>query len=283
LAQEGVVALVSGRAKDVDSLIKKLLLKKNLSYDQLSDRAGLRVIVRFRSEICAVDRLIEANYRLVKRDDKTEQLDPDKFNYQGLHLDVELKSGVGSRTFRGYKAEIQVRTKAQNLWSEMAHELLYKGPVPLTKKLQRRLFSLVALLEMADEQLETVEDAMLSLPNAEILRVLQILEKGFLRFNPVPYSRELSIHAIGAMVPIYEKTVRKWDQHFQEFVQRNAKKLKVVFTEAKGRSVFLTQPEVLMIFDLLDVDEDRLQQAWNQTFPSPELEELARIWGRPLD
>jgi ppGpp synthetase/RelA/SpoT-type nucleotidyltranferase len=47
---------VSSRAKTVDSLVKKLLTKRDYSFDTLPDKAGVRVIVRYRAD---VDRVIE--------------------------------------------------------------------------------------------------------------------------------------------------------------------------------------------------------------------------------
>jgi hypothetical protein len=49
-----------------------------------------------------------------------------------------------------------------------------------------------------------------------------------------------------------------------------------------GRSPFLSQPEVIMIFDLLELDEFQLQQKWSESFPASELEQLAILWGKPL-
>ena len=44
----------------------------------------------------------------------------------------------------------------------------------------------------------------------------------------------------------------------------------------------MSQPEVLIVFDLLDRIPFKLSERWNAAFPPSELEELSRIWGKPI-
>src|SRR3954452_19173505 len=47
----GIFAQFDHRAKEMDSLIKKLIRKPHHSYESLPDKAGVRVVVRYKHEI----------------------------------------------------------------------------------------------------------------------------------------------------------------------------------------------------------------------------------------
>jgi ppGpp synthetase/RelA/SpoT-type nucleotidyltranferase len=42
---------IYGRTKEIDSLLKKLILKPDKTYEDLTDKAGIRVIVKFTEEV----------------------------------------------------------------------------------------------------------------------------------------------------------------------------------------------------------------------------------------
>src|SRR5260370_25591224 len=79
IKKAGIYADVYGRAKELDSLLKKLLAKKVLSYETLRDKAGVRIVVRFPSEINLVRKAIEGAYHVTHIDDKTAALQLDQF------------------------------------------------------------------------------------------------------------------------------------------------------------------------------------------------------------
>jgi ppGpp synthetase/RelA/SpoT-type nucleotidyltranferase len=279
----GVYGEVTGRAKEADSLLKKLLLRKDLTYEGMSDKAGMRVVVRYRSEIAEVESALSPIFDIVKRDDKTADVEADRFRYQGLHLDVVLPKAEAEREgFPNLKAEIQIRTKPQNLWSDLNHELAYKTNLDVPNDIKHRLFILLALLEMADREFEAVNRDLSALPNAKSLRLLLALEKQFYKINPVPYSKELSLAVIDVLSPLYNMNEILFASHIEQFYSQRTEELDVVFREAKDRSIFMSQPEVLIVFDLLERAPYKLSEQWNAVFPSSELEELARIWGKPI-
>jgi putative GTP pyrophosphokinase len=283
LKKAGVYADVYGRAKELDSLIKKLLVKKHLKYETLNDRAGLRAVVRFRSEIDLVKKAVQDVFEVTEIDDKTASLQVNEFGYQGLHMQIRLPASAGcSEDWTKYEAELQIKTKAQSLWSELNHELAYKTNIALPSEVRRRLFGLAALLETADREFEAVNDQINLLPNSGPFRILAAVERQFFKINPVLYSKELSIAVIEVLRPLYPANDALFAPHFEDFYEQKCKKLEIVFAESLGRSVFLSQPEVLMVFDLLDQDKDALVERWNKEFPAGELEELAGIWGTPL-
>src|SRR5260370_29871606 len=112
----GVFARVTGRAKELDSLLKKLLRKPELTYDTMTDKAGVRVVVRFRDEISIVSSILERIFEVVKKEDKSSALETAEFGYQGLHYDIKLLGESDSvADFSDLLAEIQVRTLSQDL------------------------------------------------------------------------------------------------------------------------------------------------------------------------
>jgi len=284
LRKAGLYAEVNGRAKELDSLVKKLLVNKHLKYETLRDKAGVRAVVRYRSEINLVRQAIEDTYRVTHVEDKTASLEVNEFGYQGLHMQIRVTATSESAAdWTEFEAELQVKTKAQSLWSEQNHELSYKTNIMLPSEVERRLFGLAALLEISDREFEAVNDQISLLPDAGPLRILAGIEKQFFKINPILYSKELSVAVIKSLRPLYPPNDVLLAPHFETFYGQESKKLEVIFSECVGRSVFLSQPEVLMIFDLLDGDREGLRERWCLEFPAGELEELARIWGKPLD
>lgn len=283
----GVFARVSGRAKELDSLLKKLLRKPELDYDSMTDKAGARIVVRFRDEIPIVCSLLEKLFQIVKKEDKTSALDISEFGYQGMHYDVKLLAQADCPAeFSNLLAEIQVRTLSQDLWSEMAHELGYKPEFDVPSSLQRRLYCLSALLEVADMEFFRISEEYDSLPDADSYRILNSLEKLFFKFVGARYDKELSLETIKALAPLYSaELLRRLRHHLDEFSTNNQSKISFLFEEyskIQHRPLFMFQPEIFMIFDLLSTDKFTLAEKWSQHFPPNELEKLAVIWGTPL-
>jgi ppGpp synthetase/RelA/SpoT-type nucleotidyltranferase len=279
LRKDGVYGQVTKRTKAADSLLKKLLRKPNHTYDSLSDKAAMRVVVRYAGELPAVRAIIEAYFVILKIDDKTASLAADQFRYQGVHYDARLPSGS---EFDDLQLEIQLCTRAQNLWSDLSHDLSYKTVIDLPNAIHRQVHSLSALLEVVDREFDLIIQAIRALPNAGALHILTALERCFFRINPALYARDLSIDVITALSPLYPAGTDLAGTHFEAFAGQHAAKLEHVLLQNAGRSPFLSQPEVVMIFDLLELDEFQLQQRWNESFPASELEQLAILWGKPL-
>jgi ppGpp synthetase/RelA/SpoT-type nucleotidyltranferase len=279
LKRYGVCGEVTGRPKTLDSLLKKLILKPGHTYDTLSDKAGARVTVRFTTDIKQVRAAIETHFTIIKIDDKTAELRPDQFKYQGVHFDAKLPDNP---VFASLQIEIQVCTKAQHLWSDLSHDLAYKTVMDLPPAIHRQVHSLSALLEIVDREFQHINEAIYALPNGHALHVLTALERSFIRINPTPYSKDLSIEVINALDLLYPGDADLTGNHYEAFAAQHGVKLEHVLLQNQGRSPFLTQPEVLMIFDLLQIDEFVLKDCWSKCFPPDELERLAILWGKPL-
>jgi ppGpp synthetase/RelA/SpoT-type nucleotidyltranferase len=286
LKEAGIWGRVDGRPKDLDSLLKKCLRKIDLDYESISDKAGIRVVTRFLENLPVVSTLIEDNFDVKKKEDFTAGLGTEKFGYQGIHLDLALRTtDAEATTFKNCIVELQLRTLSQHLWCEMAHELNYKPEFDVPKAVDRRVNCLSALIETCDREFSLVNKEIMQLPDAKPLTVLAVLEKEFYKVSARHYDRELSVDVIRNLLPLYAEELGWFESHFDEFYARESAKITrihLLYAETPNRSIFLYQPEALMIFDLLEKDPFTLKDAWGDHFPERELEWLAVAWGAPL-
>ena len=100
--------------------------------------------------------------------------------------------------FGQYGAELQVRTLAQDLWAEMAHELSYKSIFVMLRlicrrRIDRRIYILSALVESADMEFSRINRHVANAPGAEQLNVLRTLETQFFKHVSRPYDLEMSV------------------------------------------------------------------------------------------
>lgn len=286
LKDGGIWGRVTGRAKEIDSLLKKLIRKPHAEYDAMPDKAGIRIVVRFAEDIEAVRPLIGAQFHVLKEENVTERLGTDRLGYQGVHFDIALRQeDPEASAYQGCIAELQVRTLAQDVWSEMSHELNYKAESCIAEELCRRVNCLSALMETADREFSAVNNAICAIPEAMAVRVQAILEKYYCRLCGLFYDKELSVNVIGFLWPLYQMTTGHFGARMDDFFLRQERKLRAIYAEqlcSPSRSVFLSQPEALMIFDLVDKDQFALRDTWAQYLPESELQRLAVAWGRSL-
>jgi ppGpp synthetase/RelA/SpoT-type nucleotidyltranferase len=277
LKVEGIYAVVTSRAKTMESLIKKLVRKSHHTYDTLPDKAGVRIVVRFLSEVAPAAAVVES-VSLAKPAD-TKDKGTDVVGYLGTHLDVRLKiddPAAGQYPSDKFCAEVQVHTRAQNLWADMSHSCSYKGLPSVSVSLHRRVNLLAGLLEVADNEFERINQDVSHLPDAGEYKLLQALENQYYKLSTRPGDLELSMEVIHALLPLYEPPPADWAEHFQTVFDKHKKALEALFAiEDPNLSPFLFQPEMLLILDRLLVDQYALREIWDQHFPYKELQRLA--------
>jgi putative GTP pyrophosphokinase len=166
LASEGIgAAQVDARAKDVQSFIDKMGRRPGRYLDPLADitdLAGVRVVVYYSSDVELVNTMIEREFAVDEKNSwrRTPSTDPDRFGYRSDHYVVSCstsRAGLGEwQPYVGLKAEIQVRTVLQHAWAAIDHTLNYKRASEIPAELKRQLFRISALLEVADDQFESV-------------------------------------------------------------------------------------------------------------------------------
>lgn len=157
---------VTCRAKSQASLSGKLerAEKSYLELNEITDLAGVRVITHFTDDAEAIASLIEAELDIDSDNsiDKQRLLEPNEFGYLSIHHVAQLPERRASLTeysrFKGLKVEIQTRSILQHAWAEIEHDLGYKTTIAVPRKLRRRISRLAGLLELADQEFQTVRD-----------------------------------------------------------------------------------------------------------------------------
>lgn len=275
---------IYGRPKDVDSILKKLIRKPEKTYESMTDKAGIRVVVRFTDKLDIVGSFIERRFPEHKKDDKRCSMKTDQVGYQAIHYDIKIDEDEDTEII-GLWAEVQVRTMSQHLWSEMSHGLGYKPGLKVPDSVLRWLLRLSALVEIADDEFLRVRDAIQTMPDYDTSKILELLETQFYRFTAVGYDKELSVNTINAFSHLYGAGgLAEQSEEFKEFCQKREARLSHIFETQRvveNHPLFLFQPEALMIFQLLERDKFTLREEWERHYPVKELEDLAIKWGTP--
>ena len=175
VATPSPVRLIMSRIKEPEKVIDKIFRKpdlfpKKLSFDSLKDMhdtIGVRIIVYFSSQLSLIDRELR-NSSFVEIDKDTP---PEAFfnaemlrrlglshienkqkesGYSSIHYMVRLKESSIPRNQRPI-LEIQVRTLAQELWSELEHVLSYKPETRPHFSAKRRFQILSREVSVIDE------------------------------------------------------------------------------------------------------------------------------------
>jgi len=288
----GIWFAVSARAKEIDSFVKKLLLKQHYTFDSLPDKVGVRVVTRYRSDLQKVVESATGSFVCDKPDDKTRGLGTERVGYQSVHLDnVRLREKDADAIKyppSSFWAELQVRTLAQHVWSEMSHDTVYKNDEMvsvLPDDIKRRVNLMAGQIEVADREFDRLN---LELAAQDAVRLLQVLERHYYTLTSRRPDLELSIQVIDAFMPLIREDVSSFANRLNEFLASKHSVLENVYLQAtesgmENTTSFLFQPEVLMIYDLLSSEPTETQRVWNQHYPEPELERIANAFGISLD
>jgi putative GTP pyrophosphokinase len=153
------VSQLESRTKTVESFTEKIARKSKYvdPLNEITDLSGLRVIVHDAAHIPRAGKLIGDQFAIDEKNSVSRgaDIEPDRFGYRAEHYVIQLKPEQIAlpawSKFAGFTAEVQVRTVMQHAWAAVDHKIRYKGE-NLPRPLERRLFRLNALLDLADEQ-----------------------------------------------------------------------------------------------------------------------------------
>lgn len=292
LRRAGIWAEVASRAKEMDSLIRKLVKKPSHSYESVSDRSGVRVIIRYKNEVDAVLALVEKLFECGQPEQKADTLKLDQVGYLSVHVDVKLCADdrlAATYPPERFQAELQVRTLAQHLWSEMSHDTVYKNDEtlnPLPNLVKRRIYLLAGVVEVADSEFTRLN---METPSTPELDLLKSLERHFYKHTTRRGDSEISIDLIRLLIPLYENNKnepQKIASHLDQFYAEHEDVIREVYDQAEDtpeRSAYLYQPEALMIYDRLCADSMAIRKVWSEHYPERELERIANAFGISFD
>jgi len=282
LRQKGLYYDVHGRTKSIMSLLKKVI-RKDGAYEDIVDKAGIRVVVKFLSQLDQVDRLIHDTFTVLNKDDKAEELGATSIGYVSIHYKVCLNSyGPIADDLKDRVFEIQLRTLCQHVWAEMAHDMSYKS-AGIPTNIQRRINALSALLEVADREFEMAYGMTASLPESPE-QLLHALEPVFLPIASEPYDRKLSLDIIDHLMPLLpsDQDIVTILREYGKATSINWEHIVKEYSPDMDEYLLASQPEGLLLGYLLERDPFKLMDHWRQRFPLQPLVRFANLWGYPL-
>lgn len=287
----GIPADVTSRAKEIDSLVKKLILKPKHDYESLPDKVGVRIICKFRSDEERILRFVSQNFDHNQPDDKADERGQSEVGYLSVHLDNTRLKHDDQQALEfppaRFFAEVQLRTQAQHLWAEMSHDDVYKNDETaraLASELKRRIHLMAGQIEVADREFDRINE---QIGKDAAYSVLKALERNYFRLTARRPNPELSLIVIKLLlrrfggIPIPEVI-----QQIENTFHKNESFLEQLYQDpdkADNPSAFFFQPEALMIFDRLLDDRVETLKIWNEEFPPKELDRVANAFGISLD
>ena len=145
LAEEGIQAEVTGRAKHIYSIYRKML-RKGVSFDQVYDVRAVRIIVNTVPECYQVLGIIHSMWRPIPKEFDDYIANPKDNSYRSLHTAVMLEDGK--------TLEVQIRTWEMHWEAEygIAAHWLYKEQVSKRDlAFEKKVAWLRSLLEWRNE------------------------------------------------------------------------------------------------------------------------------------
>jgi ppGpp synthetase/RelA/SpoT-type nucleotidyltranferase len=271
LRLSGIPALVTGRAKDVGSLVKKLI-RTGKRYPAIRDKAGVRARLLYPDDRERALEAVRAHFTIVDIDEKRASRDHKTFDYAGAHLIVRLSN-------RGLLCEIQIHTPGEGLWASVAHDLIYKDQHDVPTDLRRAMHRLCAMTELFDDEVSRVRSR-LSGPSHEAHAMLFELERVYLGLSSVEFDKQLSLASLPHLKGIVRDEITA--DRVQTFAAKHDAKLREIYSTRKPESEpLLFQPEALLIFLALEDDEFHCAEAWpNDHLPFLQREHFEDIWGK---
>lgn len=284
---------ISYRTKELISIIKKIKKKqkeKEYTYADLTDRLGIRVICMFLCDLDKIDNFLCSSFLIKKIEKKIDSIDFNKLDYQSNHYDVSIdfSNEVFSDflSLREFVFEIQVRTLNQHAWSNSAHTLIYKQEIDMPSIMKRKIYRLLSIYEIADEEFATVNNFLQEQPDNFVYTLIRKLEGKIYKYAKTDFDRETSIENFGMLIKFFNSSeLCKIANEIESFISSNDEKIKVIYTENHDyfhEKLFLTQPEIFLIWYGIENFEFSITDNWRDYSDEFELEQISSLWGRKI-
>lgn len=282
------------RTKELISIIKKIKKKqeeKEYSYNDLKDKLGIRIICDFQEDLNKVDSFLNDNFNVIGIERKKDDLNFNTLDYVSNHYDLKIKTSVAEfkelETYSDFIFEIQVRTLNQHAWSNTAHKLSYKQDQNLNNKLKRRIYRLLSLYEIADDEFSGVYKELHQNEEKNAFVILNKIEGKFFKYAKIDYDRVLAINNIEKTLTFFEDSaeITSIVNDIVPFIEENASKIQQLYIENNKRfhSVLaLTQPEIFVYWYMLNKYESQIEDNWDKEFYPDDLEKIKTLWGKEL-
>jgi|GEM_PF-1589595 ppGpp synthetase/RelA/SpoT-type nucleotidyltranferase len=288
----GVHATTEARAKEPASFIKKLHLKKYLDpWLEVTDKVGARLIVDTLHDLRRVRSIFQdasqCPLRVLSLEDKSDDAAEWLLFYPGIHVQIEIPECFTSDGEQ-IQCEVQLRTKAQDLWSVPSHKLVYKPLLDPSSETKRRVMRLSVLVEIFDQEVNEAMNEVAQLPGYAEARLLALAEQHYFSFVGEPGEVDLSIDTLRLIRPVIEHAqFDDYEDALRQFVGVNRNKLSQAYQTYGPYSAFaaefaywmMSQPESMIVFHLADARPMLLANAVEGTDIERAVRELYAIWG----
>jgi ppGpp synthetase/RelA/SpoT-type nucleotidyltranferase len=168
-------AVISGRVKSHRSTLGKIYRRGGVarSGESLGDLVALKAIFPTKRGVDEFTEWLSGQSQWLPHLD-VKQSAPDELKYQSKQFDLASDETIDS-TGAPIKIEVQVRTAVADAWYVVDHRLRYKGTVALPDARERKLFRLIVLTELFDEEVEAVYTSQAALSEYAVARLYESL------------------------------------------------------------------------------------------------------------
>lgn len=289
--QEIAGVIVKSRTKEVDAFVKKALSGKYEDpFVEIEDMVGLRVIVDFSADKQTAASLAKQHLTIHKYEEKSFLTDakPNEFGYDGIHLicsasrEICQRHGFDVQDVESVRFELQIQSRAQNAWNDISHRFLYKPTTTLPPEIKRRLFRLVALMEIFDQEVGHAKAFVESLPDGGVDGLQQYLSQQYQEMADAYYSRPLTSEIVSFITENNDINADAMELRVIAFVNAHDKQIREMLSSPvrySAEQLLVSQPEALLILSELDHDPVDFCLRWQVEFPLTLLDPLAAHFG----
>lgn len=252
---------------------------------------GFRIVSHFKSELRPIQDFLNSCFNIVSYESKAQKLKVDQLGYVSDHYEVKIKTDIpyfaSHKKFEDYIFEIQVRTICQHAWADVEHALAYKQEIELDEITKRKIFRLTSLLEICDDEFDSINTELLGKPEFIIFYIMKKIEGKFYKYGKRRYDRDISFENISKLKDLFGDItgIATEINKINEFVSVNEARVKQIFAERQEElksNIFLSQPEIFIIWYMLEYKEHGLISIWQKYFDIQELHDLSIWWGKPI-
>lgn len=159
--KEGVKPIVysCSRIKSPESMLSKLEnrgldLTLDAALHNVYDAIGVRAVCAFAEDVYRLVRWLKEQSSIHIVEEKDYYAYPKPNGYRSYHILLKIAEGEA----KGYQAEIQIRTIANDFWATLEHQLKYKKDIQNEKLIRRELKRCADEIASVDISMQTIRD-----------------------------------------------------------------------------------------------------------------------------
>lgn len=150
---------ICSRIKSPDSVLDKLKRKgyeqsSEAALHQLYDTVGIRAVCAFAEDVYCLVKWLHDRREIRIIEERDYYAHPKPNGYRSYHVLLEMADGLE----KGYRAEIQIRTIANDFWAALEHRLKYKKDIPYENVIQDELKRCAFEISSVDASMQAIRD-----------------------------------------------------------------------------------------------------------------------------